>query len=264
MVVSSNSENYSEHVLFAKINDLISFYRNLSYANMFWFPMGVKDQILNIDIYMFSSIQCTIESIKMLLENKKINDANALLRKLYDSMIVNLYVIIYLEKNFNIESMVVEKINDWVNGKKSLPKVVEMLNYINEYQPTNEIYQILQKDNRYKKIRDRCNDYMHYNSFSTYLINDNELYIKRKQFLDIFWADIVDIFVFHFALLFSVKPNYMMASDYMDSLEAGQTPEDGAEYFVAEYIQDVFDSIIKIKRPDIAKSIVEKTSMKLM
>ena len=55
----------------------------------------------------------------------------------------------------------------------------------------------------------------------------------------------------------------MIASDYVDSLDMGLTPEENSEYFVAPFIQEIFDSEIKFRRPDLAEEIKKKTKMML-
>jgi hypothetical protein len=41
------------------------------------------------------------------------------------------------------------------------------------------------------------------------------------------------------------------------------TPPENSQYWVASYIQEIFDDLIKKRRPDIANLIREKTSMEL-
>jgi hypothetical protein len=60
-----------------------------------------------------------------------------------------------------------------------------------------------------------------------------------------------------------MNDHYMMPSDYMDSVEAGETPEEGTQYLVAPFVQRFFDSVIKVKRPDVFEVIKENTSMRL-
>lgn len=55
----------------------------------------------------------------------------------------------------------------------------------------------------------------------------------------------------------------MASSDYVDSLDCGLMPEEGSQYFVAPFVQKIFDSVIKKNRMDLAEEIKSKTSMKL-
>lgn len=91
--------------------------------------MGTK-AFCNIDTYVYSSMQGTVESIKTILLAGRINDAYALLRKYHDSAVINVYSNLYLRNNFSIENFVVEKIHNWLQGKEKLPEYRIMSQYI--------------------------------------------------------------------------------------------------------------------------------------
>ena len=55
----------------------------------------------------------------------------------------------------------------------------------------------------------------------------------------------------------------MMSSDYADSMDLGLTPEEGSQYFVAPFIQETFDKVIKKNRMDLATEIKNNTAMML-
>jgi hypothetical protein len=167
-----------------------------------------------------------------------------------------------LNDNFRIENFIVDQIDNWVKGKEKLPEYRVMSRYIKSSRKLSKINELLHKDATYRNIRDRCNDHTHYNFFQNVLLNDNEVYLEnRLAFLNTFSKDLENIFVLHFSYLFYLNDYYMMSSDYGDSMDCGLTPEEGSQYFVAPFVQKVFDSVIKISRMDIAKEIKSKTSM---
>ena len=254
---------YKEHRVFAKLDEIIDFYKSFSFSIFGFTTQGTK-AICNIDSYVYSSVQGTLESIKNTLQNGRINDAYALLRKYYDSTIINVYSNLYLNDNFSLENFVIEKINNWLKGIYQLPNYCIMSQYIRESTKLKEINDLLYKDERYKEIRNRCNDHTHYNFYKNVLLNDNEIYLKnRVSVLDIFSKDLEQIFILHVSYLFYLNDHYMMSSDYVDSLDCGLTPEKDSQYFVAPFVQKVFDAVIKKNRMDLAKAIKNKTSMKL-
>ncbi|HHT9106816.1 MAG TPA: hypothetical protein ACFYD7_13240 [Candidatus Wujingus californicus] len=192
------------------------------------------------------------------------NDSYALLRKYYDSTIINVYYNLYLNEHFSIDNFVVKKIDNWLKGKEKLPEYRVMSQYIKSSKKLSKITELLDKDKRYKEIRDRCNDHTHYNFYQTVLLNDNEIYLKnRLESLNTFSRDLENIFVLHFSYLFYLNDHYMTSSDYVDSLDCGLTPEEGSQYFVAPFVQKIFDSVIKKNRMDLAEEIKSKSSMKL-
>lgn len=258
------TEEYMKHGVFQQINQYAEFYKDLSFHIMNWTSQGTE-AFINLDTYVYSSIQGTLESIYDILQKGRINDAYALLRKYYDSSIINVYSNLYLEDNFNIDNFVVAKIDNWVKGKERIPEYRIMSQYIRDSKKLTSINALLHSGQTYKNIRDRCNDHTHYNYYHNMLLNDNEIYLKngRIKALDRFSKDVEDIFVQHVAYILYLKDNYMMSSDYVDSLEMGMKPEEGSENYVAPFIQEMFNTLINPKRSDIYNEIKVKTSMLL-
>jgi len=260
MIIDST---YQEHQVFKQLSEYSGFYKSLSFS-IFGFVTQGTNAICNIDSYVYSSIQGTLESIKDILIKGRINDSYALLRKYYDSTIINVYSNLYLDDNFSLENFVVEKIDNWIKGKEQLPEYRVMSQYIRKSKKLSQINELLYRDNTYKSIRDRCNDHTHYNFYQNMLINDNEIYLNnRLDALNTFSKDLENIFILHFSYLFYLNDHYMMSSDYVDSLEYGITPEEGSQYYVAPFIQKIFDDVIKRNRMDLAEEIKKNTSMKL-
>ncbi|PKP13546.1 MAG: hypothetical protein CVU08_04830 [Bacteroidetes bacterium HGW-Bacteroidetes-3] len=261
-------KEYLEHCVFGQLADYADFYRSLSDSTMSWISQGTNSAI-NIDTYVFSSMQGTLESINDILFKGRINDAYALLRKYYDATIINLYSNLYLSDNFSIDNFIVEKINNWVKGKETIPSFGKMSEYIIKSPKVSEITQLVYSNGAFKgssfeELRQRCNDHTHYLYYHNLLSNDNEVYLQnRLATLDSFSKDLKDIFILHLSYLFYQNDHYMMSSDYVDSLDCGLTPEEDSQYWVASFIQDIFNKVIKVNRPDIAETIKGKTAMKL-
>ncbi|MGD0077398.1 MAG: hypothetical protein ABSB91_02090 [Sedimentisphaerales bacterium] len=222
--------------------------------------------MFNIDSYLISSIQGTVESIKLILKDGKINDSYALTRKFHESVVINIYETLYLKDNFNIDNFVVKKINDWVCDKEDLPQYRDMMEYICKSKALDRVNKMLDVGlkGHYHNIRNKCNDHTHYNLFYYMMLNDNQIYLMdRLKFLDELSGDIRDIFILHFIWLFTLNGHYMASSDYRDSLECGITPEEDSQYWIAPFVQKVFDRIIKKYRIDLATELKNTTCMKL-
>lgn len=254
---------YKEHQIFAQISEYADFYKSISFSVFGFMTQGTK-ALTNIDTYVYSSIKGTLESINDILLKGRINDSYALLRKYYDSAIINVYTNLYLEDNFSLDNFVVEKIDKWINGKEQLPEYRTMSQYIRNSTKLTNINKLLYKDKTYKTIRDRCNDHTHYNFYKNILLNDNEIYLEnRLEYLDTFSIDLERIFLMHLSYMFYLNDHYMMSSDYVDSLDCGLPPEEGSQYFVAPFVQKIFDTVIRKNRVDIAEEIKNKTSMNI-
>ncbi len=81
--------------------------------------------------------------------------------------------------------------------------------------------------------------------------------------MDKFLKDLENIVIFHLSYLFYIKEHYMMSSDYVDSLDIGITPEPDSQYFVASFVQEIFDDLITKNRADLSAEIKKKTVMRL-
>lgn len=257
------NNDYQEHIIFKQLDEFSNFYKSLSFSTMRFVTIGTK--AINLDTYVFSSIQGTLDSIKEILLKGRVNDAYALLRKYYDSSIINVYTNLYLIDHFSIDNFIVEKIDNWRKGTETIPEYRVISKYIQESEKLKPITDLLRKDDSYKNIRNRCNDHTHFNFYYTILLNDGELYLpERIKEIDNFSKDLTAIFIQHFAYLFYLNDYYMMASDYIDSLDCGITPEEASQFWVANFIQEIFDKWVKTNRNDIADILKSKTSMDLL
>lgn len=256
-------KEYSEHKVFHELKSYTDFYDSLSFSIMGWASQGTK-AILNLDTYAYSSIKGTVDSIREILTKGRINDAYSLIRKYFDSTFINIYANLYLQDNFSIDNFIVEKIDNWRKGTETIPEFRVISRYIKESQKLKPISNLLKKDDRYKKLRERCNDNTHYNFYHNVLLNDYEIHNpNRIKYLDAISFDMRALFIQHFAYIFYLNDHYFMSSDYVDYLDVGMTPEEDSQYWVAPFIQEAYSEIIEKYRPDIAKEIKDKTEMKL-
>lgn len=257
-------KEYLEHKVFETLKNLSSFYELFSFGIMGFVTSGVPLSA-NIDTYVFSSMKGTLESIHDILFKGRINDAYALMRKYNDSLLINIYCNLYLEDNLDIDNFIVEKITNWIKGTEQMPTNRVINTYIEKSAKVSAIHALMMKDNTYALIKERCNDHTHYNFYKNVLLNDNEIYSnERIKELDQINADIQNLVIFHLGYLLYFKAHYMTSSDYVDHLEMGLEPPKDSQYWVAPYIQEIFDNIIKPMRQDIALEIIDKTYMHLL
>ncbi len=261
MMVSD--EEYQNHTVFGDLERYVAFYESLAHSVLGFVSVGTR-AICNIDSYLFSSVRGTLASIQAVLRDGRINDAYALLRKYHDSAIINIYTGLYLEDHFSIQNFVVEQIDKWMQGKDRLPEFRIMSQYIRESAKLAPITALLLADDRYKRLRNRCNDHTHYNFYRNVLLNDKEIsFGGRRRALEEFSNDLRDVLILHVSYMFFASGHYMMSSDYLDSLECGMTPEPDSQYWVAPFVQEIFDQTLKRFRPDIAATIKQHSSMHL-
>lgn len=257
------ASGYKEHEIFKQLGDYASFYESLSNSVMSFVTPGTK-ALINLDTYLYSSIRGTLESIKIILENGRINDAYALLRKYHELVVMNVYIMVFLEEKLNIENYFENKITNWLDGKEKLPEYGPMMQTIKNFKKLDTINLLLHEKNKYKELREKCNDHVHYNFFDNVLLNDNEIYNNKRVFvLNVLSQDLKDVFILHFVYTFAINGHYMASSDHLDFLEIEQTPPEDSQYWVAPFVQRTFDSLIKPNRPDLAKELKRLTFMHL-
>jgi len=221
---------------------------------------------INLDSLILSSIMTTLQSIVLLLEDGKINDAYSIARKYHDIVVINIYEILYLEDKKREEIFIVEKINNWLYGKSKLPDYRTMIQYIRNHNELLKINRLLFKTTDYKDLRQRLNDHTHYNYFQYMILNDKYKFDfdnNRIKLLNQLSKDLKNIFIQHFCWLYTIKDYYMMVDNYIDYLEMNQKPPKNSQYWVRPYIQDIFNDIIKPNREDLANELKNSTCMKL-
>lgn len=103
-----NRATYQNHPVFELIEHMKDCYDGLSYTCFSFIPPGTLG-VANYASYVYTSQQTTLESIKMLLKAGYITDAFVLIRKLFDTALVDIYFDVVRKDKFDwIESLVVE------------------------------------------------------------------------------------------------------------------------------------------------------------
>lgn len=95
---------YKKHHVFDEIDHMMEFYDCISYSSSSFFPNGTLN-IGNYEANIYQSIRTTLDSIKNLLKVRHISDAFVLIRKLFDTVLANIYLDVVREDEF-----------DWMNS----------------------------------------------------------------------------------------------------------------------------------------------------
>lgn len=261
--VKSDKE-YQTHKVFGLLDSLIEFYNTSYMFGPDFLTNGVLLGVMNVDKVVAGSLAGTLDSIRVVLKEGRINDAFALIRKYHDGIIAVVYVNVYVAENYSIDNLIVEKIQKWVTNKQKLPSSDKMLKTIRNYKPLAELEKLFDFDGLYHRIRRLTNGNTHYNKLYYLWLNNNMIFnYNRIKELDNIYACILHLFILYFAYTYMLNPQYMMDSEYVDALDLGIEPEEGSQYNVAAYITRVFEDCVVKKRPDIAKYMRANTKMRL-
>jgi len=240
-------ESYTKHKIFDEIEDYKEFYDSISYSCHCFIPNGVES-MLNYASYIFTSIQSTLDSVKMLFEKGGINDAYVLIRKLYDDILVEIYIDILRKDHFDYEeNSIVQDANEWIKGKHRIPCLKKILQTIKDSQTTKDLYPFFGWDTYLKKDRELLDDSVHSNRYSRMLINCDQLYLEnREKYLENASVVLRHIITLHLSFIFYLNPQYLMAYTYIACVDEGITPPEGCENWLDDYAQKAFDRYIKV------------------
>ena len=244
------SEAYKEHTCFKELEDMKEFYDNTSDRSYLVVPLGTKS-LLNFESYVFMSIYGTLDSIKFLLMDGKINDAFVLVRKYYDDILADIYLQVLLKENNEIgKGLVVEDVQQWLETSYRIPSSKKILQTLMTSPTTKDLYPFFGWKTHLKRIREILDDCVHANRYSCMLFNCNKVYLgdKKEKQLDKMLIILRQLMKIQVAFMFHLNSEYLMASDYRDYIEEGMQPPEGSESWIAPYAQKAFDKYIK---PDV-------------
>lgn len=276
----SFGEDYDNHVIFTHLKTIMRFYETLSWSN--YSPVdfaGVlsKSKVLNISTYVYSSLAGTIESIFVLLQNGRCNDAMALVRKYSDTIILDIYLRILISElndkvlsESTLQNIINNDVSKWIDSDGRLfdeKKIMKIYSKIeNSYPELTSLFKLKDSNAVYHKLRNVCNDNMHNNYLYTLIANDAEIIRARKDIrstmIKNISASVRYFFSIHYAFIYSAECAFFMSSDYIDYLECGQQPPEGSERWVAPSVQEAFN-IVKITESEVAKYLYNLDLMDL-
>lgn len=238
-------EAYIKHKVFDDLKFMMQFYDSISMSCFSFIASGTRG-ITNYASYVYTAIEGTLDSISILLTKGRINDAYTLIRKLFDDILLEIYMDVTLKEKFSLDNFFVEEVNEWIQGKHRIPKTEKILKCLEKSEKTKDLYPLFGWDTYLKKNRELLDDSVHSNRFQQMLLNCNDVYIEnRERHLKNCEIILNQLFLLHLSFIFHLNPQYLMASDYMDHLEMEMTPPAGCENWIARFAQEAFDKVIK-------------------
>ena len=112
-------EAYLKHKVFDDLKYMKEFYDSISMSCFSFVATGTHG-ITNYASYVYSAIEGTLDSITILLNNGRINDAYTLIRKLFDDILLEIYMDVILKDKISIDNFFVQEVNEWIQGKHIL------------------------------------------------------------------------------------------------------------------------------------------------
>lgn len=239
-------KSYFEHQVFSDIESMREFYDGLSMGCFPFIPTGTS-AVLNYASYVYSAIEGTLDSMDTLLKKGRINDAYVLVRKMFDDILVEIYIDVVRKEKYDwMKKRIVDDAETWLKGKIRIPKIKLLLKFLQDANCTKDIYPYFGWETCLKKNRELLDDSVHSNRYNRLLLNCSDVAIpNREKHLQNIDIVLKQIFTIHLSFIFHLNPEYLMTTDYMDHLEVGETPPKGCEKWIASYAQQAFDEYIK-------------------
>ena len=237
---------YQKHPVFELINRMMKYYDGIWNTCFSFIPHGTL-AIGNYAADIYLSIRNTLESISMLLKVGHMSDAFVLIRKLFDTILMEIYLNVVREDKYDwTKDLVVKDVDEWLSRKHRIPNTKKILDTLRKSKTTKDLYPYFGWDSYLQKNRELLDNHVHSNSYHNILLNCPEMVLndREKQLNN---ASIVlnQIMMVHLAFIFFMNGDYMMSSDYMDYIEMGMTPPEGSQYWLTRYAQEAFDEFLK-------------------
>ena len=190
-----------------------------------------------------NSLELTMGNIISCCENASIADANSLLRKYRDDIFFYLYVLVY-DSNLkrDITSQVCKemalKITDWINNELKNFNINQVLKAIANSDDLKDAVEKYNLKKSFSEIGVHLNNYVHSNGKKYYnqvaftyepdeLLSELKNIVNNAKYITV-------VFIF---LLTLCSPHLIMADDYIDYLDFGETPPKGSQYWVAPFVE---------------------------
>lgn len=242
-----------------------------SFISDFGFLSDGRDYVL-CDKWSFSlqsiitSVELTAGNIIQCCENGCLADGNALLRKYRDDLFFYLYIAIFDSNqklgNVKKSTEMGENISRWVqNGLNNL-YINDVLRAIGTSPQLKEAVAIYKLQKSFDVIGERLNDFLHGNGIAYYNRNiftykNDDCYIHIKRLAN----DMKYITVTFLFLLILCSPLSVMATDYIDYLDYGETPPKGSQYWIAPFVERFILGNINLIDVNCYRYLKESTNM---
>lgn len=228
----------------------------------------IDDKVINL-FDLFQSVQLTLYSVFECYRHFCIADTYTLIRKYKDDLFFYLFLLVYsVERNRNLEDVNIKNkekiVRKWRTNKLNHINATQIFDLIKDSELVKEPVKTYKLEDSIKKIQRKLNNYVHCNGmkFTNGLLfkqlNNIQLVVEQLQEISEGVTYITVIFLF---LLILCVPSFVMAFDYIDSLESGQTPIDGSQYFVAPFVVEYLNKHLDVLDSSCYQYLKDNTPM---
>lgn len=214
----------------------------------------------------------TMESIRVCCLNANFADAYALLRKYRDDLLYYAYLLAVADNSDLIQAVEVEELNedekniwDWVHNKQKDLHIGSVLKCIASLPSVRKAVQEFKLRDSFEIIAKKLNNYVHSNGYMFYNESYDRLVMKQKveEMCSEFSEVAVFITVVFIFLAILIKPSLIMSTDYLDSLDFGDIPPEGSQYWVAPFVSSFLNKYKSVLDEKWVVYLKESTKMQI-
>ncbi|ANI88269.1 hypothetical protein A9P82_02485 [Arachidicoccus ginsenosidimutans] len=258
----------------------------------------VDSNVYTLDTTLLDSSVQTLRSIKLCCSIGSFADANTLMRKLRDELILYVYMLNIinlrkpfieddLKKDFNVKNAAdflelfsnlrfnnvisedEQAVSAWLNNTvnelpRPIKKKLEFENYMKVLKQNKDIDKILtdyKLQEYWETLRKRLNNYVHSNGTRFSIQN---VVSADNKYLETHLKNITIrasyTLSFFFVVLLMTESSLISSTDYLDYLDCNMEPPEGSQYFIATFIQDFIDTKIAKLHPELKQFLKDNNN----
>jgi len=264
--VVNNDANFRD--LIQKLRELQLFFDQFDFLMLGRDFQVIKGVIPFSPNAILSSVTQTFSSIIFCCEVGSFGDAYSLLRKFRDNLYFYLYILgvsnstdILSETEMNKHERYIE---EWLQNKLTKlgwEGIFDFLCKSPTLKPAIETYNL---KNGINGINKTLNNYVHSNG-AKYLNHPVGYHFNKdtKAFSDELYSIAELIIVSFLFFLILLQGNLVSSTDYVDSLDCQQEPEEGSQYWVAPFVKEFVQNHVGVLGDDCDEFLKKATYMEI-
>ena len=115
--------------------------------------------------------------------------------------------------------------DNWIKREQWIPRVEKIMTVLRDSESTRDLYPLFGWDGALKRNRELLDGMVHTSSFGNILLNCRDVAtVDMEKHLNHISTLLRSFFTIHLGFVFHLNSHYMMASDYVEYQEVGETP----------------------------------------
>jgi len=215
-----------------------------------------------------SSSSQTLNNLILCCEVGSFGDAYTLLRKLRDNLFFYLYILeisnstdIFSETEMNKHELNIKK---WLQNDLSKLYFKDTLQFLSDSKSLKPAIEKYNLEEAINNINGTLNNYVHSNGakYLNHPVGYN-FYKNTRAFSDELYRIVELVIVSFLFFLILLRGNLVSSTDYVDSLDCQQEPEEGSQYWVAPFVKEFVQNHVGVLGDDCDEFLKKATCLEI-